>query len=1354
MKVQRPFVAVTSEGGLLPSDFLQELLKPGSGTLGLEPTSYHLAEGEKLNEAVSRSWSRLKGCWASFKKSVAAKPEGASTTTETRERWLLPIFQELNFGRLPAARAIEIEGKSYAISHQWENVPVHLLGSTVDLDKRTERVAGAAAGSPHSLVQQLLNRRQELYWGIVTNGLTLRLLRDNAALTRQAYVEFDLKAIFDGDLYPDFFLFWILCHQSRFEGEKPSAGWLEKWKKAAEDKSLRALENLRPGVERAIAELGSGLIAHPANTALRDRLSSGRLDKQEFYRQILRTVYRILFLFVAEDRNLLHSPGAGREARERYLRFYSLGRLRDLPFRHSGGPHADLWKVFLLVSSKLGGDEGCPELGLPALGSFLWSLKATPDVDGCQAGNRRFLAALRAIAFIQDGKSRRPVDYKNLGSEELGSVYEGLLELHPEIDPVDRKFELKTAAGHERKTTGSYYTPDSLVQCLLDSALEPVVAAAVKGKQGEAAAQAILGLKVCDPAVGSGHFLIAAAHRMAKRVAAARTGEDEPSPQAIRSALREVIAHCLYGVDINPMSAELCKVSLWMEALEPGKPLSFLDHHIRVGNSLLGATPELLAKGIPDSAFQPIEGDDKKACSVLKKRNSGEREGFGELFAQQDTATQTKFQEAASAIEQLPEDSPEQIRKKAAAFSTAEADAGFKRKAQLADAWCAAFVIPKSFKPGTLEPVGITQAQLNDLAQGRPLTQEIAKEATRLAEEFRFFHWHLAYPEVFGRGGFDVVLSNPPWERVKLQEKEWFAERRPDIADAPNAAARKRLIAVLKAGDPALHMQFLADLRRAEGESHLLRNSGRYPLCGRGDINLYAAFAEGMRNLLDPTGRLGCVLPTGIATDDTTKFFCQDIVDRKSLASLFDFENREGLFPAVHAEQRFCLFVVRRGIQPLAEAAEFAFFAHSVDDLRESNRRFTLTAQDIARLNPNTRTCPIFRSILDAELSKAVYRRASILLREAQGDQPEENPWSVRFGAMFHMTNDSHLFQSQEKLEAQGWRLDGNVFRKDSEDFLPLYEGKLTYLYDHRAGTFDGTSATDLQNGNERETSALEKGNPHFLSIPRSWVTASDAATAANQDVPAYWLTFHGIANPNNERTFIAAIVGSVAAGNSLPTVSFDEGLSPTTIAAALACFNSFAFDYSARLKISSRNFNFFVVKQLPVFPPETYTQGCQWATDAHALQEWILPRVLELSYTAWDLESFARDCGYEGPPFRWDEKRRFLLRCELDAAFFHLYLPAEKNGEWCPVEGETPDELAQLKASFPTPRHAVAYIMDTFPIVKREDKEKFGSYRTKDIILEIYDALSDAIRTGQPYQTHLDPPPAGPRIRHPERVS
>ncbi len=1309
------FQTIRSEGGLLPQDLLRRVLDPKEALDGTRPEDYGLPQSERLNEVITQSWNRLRKHWVEFRADAANLPENETGTGVTKDKWSLPLLRELGFGLLPSSPSPEIGGRTYAISRFFGGVPIHLIGCGLSLDHRAPGVRGAAAANPHGLVQEFLNRSGSSHlWGIVSNGLRLRVLRDNQALSRQSFLEFDLEAMFNGEVYSDFALLWLVAHATRFaalEDNRAESCWLEKWTRIANEQGTRALRELRGGVERALQILGEGFTSHPKNAALRDALRTGQVPLSDFHGQLLRVVYRLIFLFVAEDRTidglpLLHpldGSDAAQIARERYTRYYSTTRLRDMAAQIKGSRHGDLWRQFNLLVGALSGQENFAvireRLALPVLGSFLWDTGATAVLNDAELTNHDFLEALRDLAFTRQDRVLRPVDYKNLGAEELGGVYESLLALTPQISANGARFTFAEFAGNERKLSGSYYTPDSLVQCLLDSALDPVVDEAIKAKSGPEAEKAILGLKICDPAVGSGHFLVGAAHRLARHLARVRAlaqGESEPSPLLYQHALRDVIGRCLYGVDLNPMAAELCRVGLWLEALDPGKPLSFLDHHIRVGNSLLGTTPELIAGGLPDGAFTAIEGDDKKACSVLRKRNKGQRTGPGPLLVQQDVEAQARLEQAAAALEGLPDDRPEEIRAKELAFRRHEHTEEYRRKKELADAWCAAFVIRKWFRePGRESSAsGITQGDLNGLADGQALPVEISTEVECLSGQYQFFHWHLVFPEVFARGGFDCVLGNPPWERVKLQEKEWFAERSPEIASATTAAARKRLIEALKADDPALYKSFLDDLRKAEGESHLMRNSGGYPLCGRGDINTYAVFAELMRQLLNEQGRTGCVLPTGIATDDTTKFFFQDVIRQKSLVSFFDFENKEGLFPEVHREQRFCLFTSGKGTTQLTQAAEFVFFASSTSEVEDLNRRFSLSAEDIGLLNPNTRTCPIFRSRHEAELVTAIYRRVPVLIREAQNSEPEENPWSLAFNTMFHMTNDSHLFRTKGQMEEDGWRLQGNIFRKEAEAYLPLYEGKLTYLHDHRAGTFEGVSENDIANGNERQSTDNEKTDADFLSIPRSWVAASEIASGSKCREAAFWLSFHDIANPNNERTFISTIIPGVAVGNTLPTCECGSEVTGALRAALSSNLNAIVFDYVARLKISSRHFNFFIVKQLPVLPPTTYGREAPWSGGTEMLRDWLLPRVLELAYTAWDLQLFGQACGWSGPPLRWNVGRRFLLGCELDAAFFHLYLGSES--EW-------QQQPEALKKEFPAPRDAVSYIMDTFPIIRTE---------------------------------------------------
>src|SRR5262249_49037640 len=481
-----------------------------------------------------------------------------------------------------------------------------------------------------SLVQELLNRSDDYLWAMVSNGRRLRLLRDNTSLTRAAYVEFDLEAMFDGQVFTDFAIFWMACHQSRFEAEQPELCWLEQWVAQAQQQGIRALDTLRAGFEQAITTLGSGFLAPPGNPALKERLRDGQLTADDYHRQVLRLVYRLVFLLVAEDRDLLHPPGTTDQARTTYAYFYSVGRIRDQARRHRGGRHGDVWESLKPVFAALGA-TGIPEIGIPALRSFLWSPAACPDLQSASLSNSSLFTAVRYLAYTERDRAFQRVDFANLGPEELGSVYESLLELHLRLEANSARFELQAVGASERKSTGSYYTPTSLIAALLDKALDPLLDEAEASPEP---CEAILSLKVLDPACGSGHFLTAAAHRIAARLAAVETGELSPPPTAIRHALRQVVGRCVYGIDLNPMAVELARVNLWLDAVDPGLPLTFLDHHIICGNGLIGANPRLIAQGIPGEAFTAIEGDDKPTAAVRKRSNASqlERRGQGLLI--------------------------------------------------------------------------------------------------------------------------------------------------------------------------------------------------------------------------------------------------------------------------------------------------------------------------------------------------------------------------------------------------------------------------------------------------------------------------------------------------------------------------------------------------------------------------------------------------------------------------------------------------------------------------------------------------------------------------------------------------
>ena len=762
--------AITTSGGLLPSDLLACLASKPESLDGTRPEDYHLPAGRRLRDAISRGWSELLGQWADFRDRLDQLPEGDRATTVTRETWLLPLLTELGFGRLaPARGGLSADGASYPISHAWGAVPIHLLGADIDLDRSARGVAGAARSSPHALVQDFLNRSDDHLWGIVSNGCVLRLLRDHTSLTRPAYVEFDLQAIFEAQSFADFAVLWLLCHQSRFEADRPEDCWLERWAADARQMGIRALANLRDGFEAAIRCLGAGFLAHPANGELRRHLYDGDLRADDYHRQILRLVYRLVFLLVAEDRHLLLRDPDSSEARL-YHQHYSVGRVRDAAARGSTSQHSDLWESFRPVFQALGG-AGAPLIGLPPLGSYLWSPAACPDLDGACLANSDLFGALTALAFVDRDKARQRVDFAHLGSEELGSVYESLLELRPRLDTDAGTFVLVTTVGHERKTTGSYYTPTTLVAELLDDVLEPVLDAAVRAPDPEGA---LLSVSVLDPACGSGHFLIAAAERIARRLASVRTGEIAPPPGAISHALRDVVSRCMYGIDLNPMAVELCKVNLWMEAVDPGRPLSFLDHHIVVGNALLGTSPENLSGGIPDRAFKPVAGDSKGTARSLRDRNIIERRGQGSLFAADVTAITTDVADLVSALSRVADDTVDSLAEKTERWRKLLLSDQYERAVLACDAWCAAFLHAK-----TTGSASITDSTISAIVADPASIGEETREAIASVHEiYRPLHPHLVFSEVFARGGFDVVLGNPPWlsysgrQKVAIDEHE------------------------------------------------------------------------------------------------------------------------------------------------------------------------------------------------------------------------------------------------------------------------------------------------------------------------------------------------------------------------------------------------------------------------------------------------------------------------------------------------------------------------------------------------------------------------------------------------------
>ena len=730
------------------------------------------------------------------------------------------------------------------------------------------------------------------------------------------------------------------------------------------------------------------------------------------------------------------------------------------------------------------------------------------------------------------------------------------------------------------------------------------------------------------------------------------------------------------------MATELAKVSLWINSCVEDMPLNFLDHHIKCGNSLIGVTPKLLKEGIPDEAFYPIEGDDKDVAKRMRSKNSFERKN--KLMMEFGSFDQFKEAKDFASLDDFLEKSPEDVEQKKNRYSALTDSAARKKAKVMADIWTAAFFwqLDESSNPPPTEAV-LRMVRATGIDEIKP---KLVEKIEILANNHRFFHWYLEYPDVFARenSGFDCLIGNPPWERIKLQEKEFFEIADPEIANVTNAAQRKAMIKTLPEKKPKLWHEFLKKLRLSESESKFIRFSGRYPLTAKGDINTYAIFAEHAESSICRTGMAGIIVPTGIATDETNKEFFCSLVKGNRLFSLYDFENKDGLFPAVHRAYKFSLITL--GNQNNGNAS-FAFFLHDPDQLKEANKVFALKKEDFSLLNPNTKTCPIFRTAKDAEFTKKIYRKVPVFRDESV----DENPWNVRFFSMFHMTNDSHLFKDRESLENDGFLLEGNIFSKNNLRYLPLYEGKMLQLFDHRAASVILNTNNILRQALPESTKENEHKDPNFVPMPRYWVSEEVVLKTIPEDYysDGWIFGFKNVTSPTNERTFIGGAFPLSAVGNSMPLILFEKSVKSELRALLIANMSCRIFDYISRQKIGGVNLNFFIVSQLPVIPLKAYPQK---------VAEIIKEAMLELVYTSRDMAPFAVSMGYNNKPFIWSIERRYEQIAKLEAIFAILYRLTREEFE---------------------------YVFDSFLSSKRQEMEQFNEYRSKTLALRYFDKYS-----------------------------
>ena len=1204
-------------------------------------------------------------------------------------------------------------------------------------------------GTPHGQILRYLSTAEivsdnRIRWGILTNGGVWRLYDYRARPRASGYFEAELPELLEPGNEGRLRLFQLLLHRDSFTlKEGATSSFLEH--ALAEGKRY----------EEQVAQDLSGVVFESAFPKLVEALADAAGEDLPRVRQsALIFLYRLLFVLYAEDRNLLpvndlryDDYGLRKRVRDDIARRMADG---DVYSSVASNYYDRLVNLFRII------DKGDPSIGLPPYNGGLFASDAAPLLERVRLPDATIAPIVYDLSHAQKkrGGDKRFVNYRDMSVQQLGSIYERLLEKEP-VRGDDGTISIRPNP-YARKDSGSFFTPQELVDLIVDRTLKPLAEERLKAFEEKAAqlksdrrpkahrkaellkldpAEAVLNLKVLDPAMGSGHFLVTAVDFLSdyiaelieyvpavpewldggyvsplvERVATVRReilrraeeanwvlDEAQLTDQAI--IRRMVLKRCIYGVDKNRLTVELAKVSLWLHSFTVGAPLSFLDHHLRVGDSLIGLR---VTEGMAD----------------LRRLSS--------LFTGSAIAAAEAATDGMLLIEEMADADVTEVRESVALFEGVQETTAELRG--LLDFLCGlrwlttrkkkrerdAFEAPLKETLGQhLEDGYALLAKGPDAVAAKMSTDEksawtkfkrIWQEARSIADREGFLHWEVAFPGVWRswqnvrpEGGFDAVIGNPPWDRIKLQEVEWFATRAREIALAPTAAARRAAIRQLRKRGDTLADDFDDAKARADTLSHLFRTSGHYPLLGRGDINLYSLFVERAMNLIKSSGFVGLLTPSGIYADKNAAHFFRLISTKGQVKSLFDFENKKIFFKDIHASQKFCALVFG-GDRRRFDHTECAFFLHDVKKIHDKDRCFPLTPDDFSRVNPNTGTAPIFRCRRDAEITCQIYERHPVLVDRTSDN--EVKAWPLKYTTMFHMTNDSDLFRTHEELEEKegAWPIGSNRFDSTAGEWLALYEGKMVQAYDHRAKSVV-VNPENLNRPARGFPATLDQhNNPAWLPSPQFWVPRNKISFPTT----SYMLTFKDATAPTNARSMIAALIPFSGVGNTLPIISIDWQ-SASDAATLLANFNSIPFDYVARQKIQGQHLNLYIVEQLPVVPPD-------WFETIHfgpkTAGQIVREAVLELTYTAHDMSPFAVDMGHVDEkgqvkdPFTWNEERRIFLRSKLDAVFFHLY--GIRN------------------------RDDVRYIYSTFTTVERRETKHYGRYYSRDLCLAWLNALA-----------------------------
>ncbi|MDL0145469.1 Eco57I restriction-modification methylase domain-containing protein [Halobacterium salinarum] len=1321
---------INTSGGLLTDELVGKLRQRQCRESAVRPETFALPNTEPPEETdleaeIGDLWDTLRERWDELTMDETLFHMDVS---DARTKWILKLFQNLGFEPVFQRENLEADGIEANLSHKgWPDGDIESYGEmegrtapiihTVEpeqkLDEKPEN-APRGTKSPHDTLQEFLNASDEHDWAIVTNGLTLRILRDFYHTYTRGYVEFDLENMFTSRNYGDFRALYRLCHSTRFiepvvadEEEDDVETPLEQLYQVALSTGVKVGQDLQSNVVSAIETLGTGLL----NQEVREYLEEGGEEEaKEYYQEILLLVYRLLFLMYAEQRGMMASRDS------LYTDEYSITNLREkAETRRSGSDrNSDLWhglqSTFRLV------EKGDDELGVPCYNGMLFDSDRLEWVSESECFNEELLNAIGDLTLIEHEGTRQRISYADLGVEEIGSVYESLLEFTPKLATEVIELEDRTVShgefylddrGTERKETGSYYTDPGLVRELVQSALKPVVEDRLEDATTiEEQEDALLDITVCDPASGSGAFLIAANNFLAQQLARIRADSDYPPEDQIREARRDVLQHCIYAVDLNPMAVELAKVSLWINSAVENKPLNFLDHHIKCGNSLIGTNSELLGDEFPADAYETSGGRDWHVGNEIRKRvrneNKERSKGSSESSLQQWGAGKEEYVDLAEQLDEIEEEDTEDIEKKKQLYDELRQSDAYQQEKLAYDVWTAAFYWPMDGSTGEYpSPSTIEKIRRNPDPDTEPL-QDLKERAEKIADEQRFFHWELEFPEIFSgqERGFDCILGNPPWEKMKVTEKQWFSGRNEEIAQSDSKSHRSGLINQLEEENLDLYKRWQKAKDTAEDSINFVSESGRYPLSGVGDINTYPIFTElSSLELINPRGHTGIVVKTGIATDYYTQDLFAKFIEEKRLVSLHDFVNEEGMFPDVAPPERFCLLTIA-GSEIDVDKFEFSFYSTNLEMMRDKNRRYELTRNQIENINPNTKNCPIFESKEDRDVTVRIYQNTPVLINDLE----DTNSWGIDYHTIYHMANDDDVF-APNKLEAlrqKGYKLDNKgKFSDGTDEYYPLWEAKLFHQYDHRFNTFEGIPKENrfTRKASTKDVSVESKQDSNFEVLPRYWVHESEFKDRKKEiGWENNWtFAFRNITNTTtNFRTAIGTLTPAYPFGHSAPILTFDDGAEQALIFSTL--FNSFIFDFALRQSIGGANFTLYILKQLPMpTRQEIKSHKLVEGGSEQPLEDYLIETGLDLCWTSHSLDPLGKSVEPDGDPRVWDQEERNNIRAKTDAAIAKLY--------------------GINRADF-------SYILDDFDILRDREIEEHGEYVTKSRCLNYYDTI------------------------------